>query len=69
MIREQKALLDTNLAALYGVPRKVHWQAVERNLDRFPADFMFQLDAGEWGALRSQTVISNGGRRGRRHAP
>jgi hypothetical protein len=43
-------------------------QAVKRNLARFPADFMFQLNAAEWAALRSQSVISNG-RGGRRTAP
>ena len=46
-------------------------QAVKRNADRFPADFMFQLDAAEWAALRSQSVTSNApaGRGGRRTAP
>jgi len=68
-IREQKVLLDTDLAAMYGVPTKVLVQAVKRNLDRFPADFMFQLDAGEWDTLRSQSVTSNGGSGGRRYAP
>lgn len=69
VIREQKVLLDTDLAALYGVTTSGLVQAVKRNVDRFPADFMFQLDAGEWEALRSQSVISNGGRGGRRYAP
>lgn len=44
-------------------------QAVKRNLGRFPSDFMFQLTPEEWAALRSQTVISNAGRGGRRYAP
>jgi hypothetical protein len=65
----QRVLLDTNLAALYGVPTGALVQAVKRNLERFPADFMFQLTAGEWAALRSQFVISNEGRGGRRYAP
>lgn len=69
VIREQKVLLDTDLAALYGVTTSALVQAVKRNVDRFPADFMFQLDAAEWEALRSQSVISNGGRGGRRYAP
>ena len=43
--------------------------AVKRNGVRFPADFMFQLDAAEWGALRSQFVTSNGHRSGRRYPP
>lgn len=53
---------------LYGVQTKVLVQAVKRNAARFPADFMFQLDATEWAALRSQFVTSNG-RGGRRTAP
>jgi DNA-binding PadR family transcriptional regulator len=44
-------------------------QAVKRNADRFPDDFMFQLDDQEWHSLRSQTVISKTGRGGRRYAP
>ncbi|MHB8165160.1 MAG: ORF6N domain-containing protein [Sulfuricella sp.] len=44
-------------------------QAVKRNADRFPDDFMFQLDTEEWDALRSQSVTSNTGRGGRRYAP
>lgn len=67
--RSQKVLLDADLAALYGVQTKVLVQAVKRNLDRFPDDFMFQLDASEWGSLRSQIVTSKTTRGGRRHAP
>lgn len=69
VIRNHKVLLDADLADLYGVPTKVLVQAVKRNADRFPADFMFQLDTEEWDALRSQTVTSNTGRGGRRYAP
>jgi hypothetical protein len=69
LIRDQKVLLDKDLAELYGVPTKVLVQAVKRNADRFPDDFMFQLDAVEWNSLRSQNVISNTGRGGRRYAP
>ena len=54
--REQKVLLDFDLAALYGVTTKVLNQAVKRNLDRFPADFMFRLTAEETRSLRSQIV-------------
>jgi hypothetical protein len=68
LLREQRVMLDADLALLYGVQTKVLVQAVKRNLARFPADFMFQLDAAEWSALRSQTVTSNG-RGGRRTAP
>lgn len=69
LVRSHKVLLDTELAELYGVPTKVLIQAVKRNLDRFPGDFMFQLDAEEWNGLRSQSVTSNKGRGGRRYAP
>ena len=69
MLRSQKVLLDTDLAELYGVTTSSLVQAVKRNLDRFPDDFMFQLDATEWESLRSQIVISNKGRGGRRYAP
>lgn len=67
--RGQRVLLDANLAALYGVPTGALVQAVKRNLDRFPEDFMLRLTADEWAALRSQFVISNEGRGGRRYAP
>ena len=69
LLRGQKVLLDADLAELYGVETRVLVQAVKRNLERFPVDFMFQLDAEELAALRSQSVISNAGRGGRRYAP
>jgi len=59
VFREQKIMLDTELANMYGVATGGLVQAVKRNLDRFPCDFMFQLDASEWESLRSQIVISN----------
>ena len=62
-------MLDAELAALYRVETKVLVQAIKRNLERFPVDFMFQLDAEEFAALRSQFVTSNVGRGGRRYAP
>jgi hypothetical protein len=68
-LRKQRVMLDSDLAALYGVETKVLVQAIKRNLERFPADFMFQLDADEYAALRSQFVTSNVGRGGRRYAP
>jgi len=61
-------MLDADLADLYGVQTKVLVQAVKRNLARFPADFMCQLSAEEFAALRSQAVTSNTGRGGRRTA-
>lgn len=69
LLRGQKVLLDADLAELYGVPTKVLVQAVKRNLERFPVDFMFQLSEVEFAGLRSQTVTSNAGRGGRRYAP
>jgi hypothetical protein len=68
-MRGQKVMLDSELAGLYGVITKVLVQAVKRNLDRFPDDFMFQLDATEWDSLRSQSVTSKADRGGRRYAP
>jgi ORF6N domain-containing protein len=68
IFRNQKVLLDADLAALYGVTTKALNQAVRRNKARFPRDFMFQLDAKEAAILRSQTVTSNG-RGGRRNRP
>jgi phage regulator Rha-like protein len=56
LIRGQKVLLDSDLAELYGVATKAFNQAVKRNGQRFPADFMFQLTAEEAAALRSQFV-------------
>jgi ORF6N domain len=59
LLRGQKIMLDFDLAALYGVTTKALNQAVKRNRDRFPADFMFQLSVEETANLRSQFVISN----------
>ena len=59
LIRGEKVLLDADLADLYGVATKVLNQAVKRNLDRFPEDFMFQLTPEEWGNMRSQIVTSS----------
>jgi hypothetical protein len=53
-IRGRKVMLDSDLADLYQVGTKVLNQAVKRNMDRFPQDFMFQLDTEEWLVLRSQ---------------
>jgi len=55
-IRGQKVILDSDLAKLYEVEIKVLNQAVKRNIDKFPASFMFQLTADEWKNLRSQFV-------------
>jgi hypothetical protein len=69
LIRGCKVMLDSDLAELYQVPTKVLNQAVRRNLDRFPADFMFQLNREELENLRSQLVTSSGDHGGRRYPP
>lgn len=58
-IRGEKVLLDADLAELYGVETKALNQAVKRNLDRFPEDFMFQLTTEEWDRLRAQSATSS----------
>jgi hypothetical protein len=68
VIRGQRVIMDSDLAILYGVQGKALLQAVRRNKDRFPLDFMFQLDKQELALLRSQFVTSKG-RGGRRYAP
>ena len=55
ILRGQKVMLDTDLATLYEVEAKVLNQAVRRNIERFPEDFMFQLSADEAARLRSQS--------------
>ncbi|GEM_PF-450410 len=62
LIRGQKVMLDSDLADLYQVPTKVLKQAVRRNRDRFPADFMLELTDEEAKSLRSQTVTLGRGR-------
>jgi len=71
LIREEKVIFDENLAFLYGVPTQVLIQAVKRNIDRFPSDFMFQLGKEEFASLRSQIGTSNrrSGRGSRRYPP
>ena len=68
-IRGHKVMLDSDLAEMYAVATKVLLQAVKRNLNRFPGDFMFQLNYQEVAALRSQIVTSKTGRGGRRYPP
>ncbi|HTF03679.1 MAG TPA: ORF6N domain-containing protein [Bacteroidia bacterium] len=58
-IREQKVMVDSDLAVLYGVETKKLKQAVRRNMERFPADFMFEMDQKEFENWRSQIVTSN----------
>lgn len=61
VIRGRKVMLSHDLAALYGVSTKAFNQAVSRNIERFPDDFMFQISREETQALRSQFVTSNAG--------
>jgi phage regulator Rha-like protein len=61
LIRNQKVMLSTHLAELYEVEVKVLNQAVKRNIDRFPKDFMFQLSKREFENLKSQIVTSSWG--------
>jgi hypothetical protein len=68
-IRGKAVMFDSDLADLYQVETRTLNQAVRRNSDRFPEDFMFQLTEEEAERLRSQIVISNIGRGGRRYAP
>lgn len=62
-IRGKQVVLDKDIAKLYGVETRIVNQAVKRNIDRFPENFCFQLNDIEFNALRSQIVISKGGRR------
>jgi len=83
-LRGQKIILDADLAQIYGVETRALNQAVKRNQDRFPDDFLFELTraeilrisqtvisgtAGTFASLKSQFVISNPGRGGRRSLP
>jgi len=67
MIRNEKVILDQDLADLYGVETRAVVQAVKRNKERFPKDFMFQMSDEEFKNLKSQIVTSSWG--GRRTAP
>ncbi|GMU65229.1 MAG: hypothetical protein AMXMBFR36_15030 [Acidobacteriota bacterium] len=68
-IRGVLVLLDSDLAAIYGVTTGALNQAVRRNAARFPEDFRFQLDREEFGNLKSQSVTSSTGHGGRRTLP
>ncbi|MBN2840125.1 MAG: ORF6N domain-containing protein [Coriobacteriia bacterium] len=58
--RDTRVILDADLAMLYGVETRALVQAVRRNPDRFPPDFMFELTSGEWAALRSAASVTDG---------
>lgn len=69
IVRGRRVLLDRDLAALYGVPTKALNQAIRRNRERFPVDFMFQLSPEETANLRSQVVTSSSSHGGHRYRP
>jgi len=69
MLRQEKVILDSDLAELYGVTVKRLNEQVKRNRERFPADFMFRLTAKEDEILRSQIATSSSGYGGRRYPP
>jgi len=64
LLRGHKVMLSTDLAELYEVEPRALVQAVKRNIERFPEDFMFQLSNGEFDNLKSQIVTSSWGRYG-----
>lgn len=69
LIRGQKVMLDFDLAEMYAVPNKALKQAVRRNIERFPEDFMFEMTEGELTNWRSQNVTSNSLKMGLRYKP
>ncbi len=69
LIRHQKVMIDRDLAVLYGVETKVLKQAVKRNIERFPEDFMFEMTKEEFENWRSQIATSNSNKMGLRYAP
>jgi phage regulator Rha-like protein len=68
-LRGQKIMLDFDLAKLYSVETRVMNQAVKRNMDRFPKDFMFQLTAREWRIMSSQFVMTSTYKRPKKALP
>ena len=69
ILRDQKVILDVDLAALYGVPVKRLNQQIKRNAKRFPSDFLFRLSLSEYQNLRSQNATSSSSHGGRRYLP
>src|SRR6266498_4227056 len=69
VVRGKQVVLDSDLAAFYGVETRRLTEQMKRNEERFPEDFVFQLSAEETEALRSQNAISKQGRGGRRYRP
>jgi len=69
IIRSQKVMMDSDLAEMYNVETKVLKQAVKRNMDKFPDDFMFEMNDKELSVWRSQNVTSNSLKMGLRYKP
>ncbi len=69
LIREQKVMLDRDLAELYGVETRVLKQSVRRNIKRFPEDFMFEMTKTELEIWRSQFATTSDDKKGLRYAP
>ena len=69
IVRDERVILDTDLAKVYGIPTFRLNEAVKRNRERFPNDFLFQLSKDEFDALKSQIAMSKKGRGGRRTLP
>jgi hypothetical protein len=69
LVRGVKVMIDRDIALLYGVPTKVLNQAVNRNIKRFPEDFMFQMTSKEFGNWKSQIVTSKADKMGLRKRP
>ena len=69
VLRDQKVILDAELAALYGVSVKRLNEQIKRNAKRFPADFLFRLSPAEYQNLRSQNATSSSSHGGRRYLP
>ena len=69
VVRGHRVMLDSDLAKLYGVATKRLNEQVQRNLDRFPADFAYQLTAQEFATLKSQIATSKPGRGGKQKLP
>ena len=69
VVRNEKIMLDRDLAELYGIETKVLKQAVKRNIARFPKDFMFEMTANEFTKWKKSTALSVADKKGLRYAP
>src|ERR1051325_4022931 len=69
VLRDQKVIMDVDLATLYGVPVKRLNEQIKRNAKRFPKDFLFRLSPAEYENLRSQNATSSSSHGGRRYLP